>query len=351
MKKKIFCILDDDKTQYMKQYGEIIGLEIVIPPIKRKTLFCFYLLKCVLTFRKPDAVIIRYLNDKKSFLHSFLIFVLNYATFVVAKVSGVKIIWFCHNIDRETIEYHPFLIRLQRVFLEKYSSRIYVMDELLIEVAKKQFPKVTDKIDFISFGMRENPYLRGGDGDNELLINAVNEIRSVNSNAIIGFCPTNCGDKYLHIKYSADLVESCKNAGLDVYIILVGKLENYLELRPKIKNSLYKSDRVILIDKFVHYDATEVGKCIDFYWRGLNDQSISYSLYEAASQKRPTLSLNVGFVGVAVEYYNLGAIVELDMNNCESSINRIRHWDSSYASDFLSSHSWYLTVEKIKHSL
>lgn len=343
-------MLDDDKTQYLKYHGIKVGVDFIVPQVK-KTLFPLYLLYEILLNNKPDALIVRYLNDKKSFIYSFCVFISNYVTFSLSKIFNIKIIWFCHNIDKETIEYHPRMISLQRWFLAKYSKRIYVMDKLLIDVANKQFPDSTNKIDYISFGVRESNYRRVDELRDDLIITSIKEIRKKDDNAIIGFCPTNFGSKYLHIDYASELIESSRMRGFNLYIILVGNLKKYLSEHDEIKNKIYSNKHIIIIDEFVDYDAFQVSSLIDFYWRGLSDQSISYSLYEAATQKLPTLSLNVGFVGRAVKYYNLGSVVDLDMRNVGNAIFDIINWDSNNADKFLSSHSWDSSVKKIKEIL
>ena len=195
MNKKIYCILDDDKTQYLKRYGAKIGIDYVVPPIK-KTLFPLFLIYSIILFKKPDAVIVRYLNDKPMFIYSLYLFISNMLTFFIAKLFKVKLIWFCHNVDKETIEFYPKLIKIQRQVLEKFSERILVMDKLLLNPAKKQFPDSIDKIDYISFGAREGSYRKVVNLKDDIIIDIANNIKSEHDNALIAFCPTNCGDKY-----------------------------------------------------------------------------------------------------------------------------------------------------------
>ena len=342
-------MFNDDKTEYLNYYGSRESIEFVISPI-RSVFFPLFLIYSIFFFNKPNAILVRYLSDRKSLILSVVLFLSRQFSFIIASSFKIKIIWFCHNIDKETDEYHPTLIKINRNYLCKYSEKIYVMDKLLIESAIKQFPRFAHKIDDISFGIRTNNYRRSEDLDNSLY-EILKKLKEDNKDSLIGFCPTNFGDKYYHINYAPKLVTEAKKNGLNVYILLIGELNNYLENNLSIKDNIANNPNVILIDKFVDYDASVLSEYIDFYWRGLNDQSISYSLYEAATQRTPTLALDVGFIGKAVNEYNLGSTVDLHMDNLSNAFENLASWDESYAIKFLDTHSWSYAIKKIKKIL
>ncbi|MGF1853490.1 glycosyltransferase [Vibrio satsumensis] len=346
MYKTIYCMVDDDKTQYLKRYGELVGLNIIPNPVKG-VLFPFYLMYLIFSNNKPDAVIVRYMNDNRNILLSLALFLSRYLTFIILSFFSVKIVWFCHNIDKETKEFYPFLTKIKRNYLLKKSEKIYVMDELLVPVAVKQFPQYANKIDYICFGVRQSNYRRNKKSNNGKLISVFEGLRD-KGEVYIGFCPTNSGNKYLHIDYAPDLVNKAKEAGIELYLVMVGDLKTHINTNIDLATKISKNKNIILIDEFVDYNADEIGKYIDFYWRGLDDQSISYSLYEAATQRVPILAIDVGFVGEAVAHYNLGEVVDIDMADLRSKLLLLESWNSAYADEFLEKHSWTKAVDKLK---
>lgn len=351
MNKNVYCMINDDKTQNLKEAAIRYGINISVSPYM-SILFPFFLVKSILKRCKPEAIIVRYLNDKKSFFLSLLFFLSRQLTFSISRFFNIKIIWFCHNVDKETSEHYPYLIKKNRDYLCRYSERIFVMDELLMPLAHKQFPDCMSKIDYINFGVRKSNYRRVQNTDENELISTLKSLNAIkNENTIVGFCPTNYGKKYLHIDYSAALISSAKKEGVDLYILLVGDLKGYINSRADIKDEIERCSNLIIVDKFIDYDATNVANYIDFYWRGLSDQSISYSLYEAATQKKPTLALDVGFISKAVKEYQLGEVISLDMVNCLEKITSLKRWDAQHAEVFLAKNSWENAVIKLKSAL
>lgn len=202
MSKKIFCMINDDKTQNLKEAGIKQDLDISVSPFM-SVFFPFFLALSIVRGDKPDAIIVRYLNDKKQFILSLLFFLSRRLTFSMSKLFNVKIIWFCHNVDKETVEHFPKLIKKNREYLCKHSEKIFVMDKLLIPLANNEFPECEEKIDYINFGIRKSNYRRIQSAEGDELIDVLKDIKEDNGkNTYIGFCPTNYGKKYLHIDYS-----------------------------------------------------------------------------------------------------------------------------------------------------
>src|SRR5699024_4397495 len=117
------------------------------------------------------------------------------------------------------------------------------------------------------------------------------------------------------------------------------------------RENLINNKNIVYLNKFVNYDSEVVGRFIDFYWRGLNDQSISYSLYEAATVNKPTLALNVGHVANDVKEYRLGAVVDRDMSNLKASLQELFSWSETHAVSFLKNHTWDGSASKLKIAL
>lgn len=353
MKYKTILISDnDDKVECLKKCGVEYNLNFITSPL-HFVLFPLYLVRLLFSSNKPDAVIVRYLNDHHRLFYSLIIFISRSATFFISKISGIKLIWFCHNIDKETSEHYPALTKLTRKLLLKFCCKIYVMDRLLVNAAQQQFPDNAHKIDYISFGARYNRFRETMKVNNDNILYDVFEKLSKTSgeDALVGFCPTNSGDKYLHIRYAPKLVEEARKYGIKLFIVLIGDLKGYLEKHARIKETIANEENVILIEEYVSYDAFEMSNYFDFYWRGLEDQSISYSIYEAATVRKPTLALNTGFIGQAVDEYDLGSVIDLPMVDVSEKIHEIKSWDKNKATEFLSDHSWAFSVSKISDFL
>lgn len=345
MRVDIYSMVDDDKTQYLKEFGIKHNVHISTSPYK-PVFFPLVLLISIMRLKKPNAIIVRYMNDNKYLFFSLILFFSRIFTFILADLFSIKIIWFCHNVDKESIEHYPFLTNLKRKYLVKRAAVIYVMDKLLVPVAKRQFPEHKEKIDYISFGVRDTNFRRKANITCNKLINTLREISR--GDCLVGFCPTNAGEKYLHIEYASKLVNAAQAEGIKIFIILLGDLKKYFEDNEKIKKEISNNANVIVFDQFIDYDASELSQYISFYWRGLNDQSISYSLYEAATQKKPVLALDVGFIGKAVKEYKLGEVIGLDFSNSADRIQNLAEWDADNASQFLREHSWENSIQKIK---
>ncbi|MDW2301104.1 glycosyltransferase [Vibrio alginolyticus] len=351
MNKNILISDPDDKTVCLKECGEKYGVTFITCPY-HFVFFPFYLTFLILSLKKPDAVILRYMNDNKKFSYSLILFLSRLLTILIVRIFRIKLIWFCHNINKETNENYPLLTKYIRYFLEKYSYRIYVMDRLLVPYAIKHFPRSEYKIDYINFGVRNNNFRNIKELDNSKLIDKINDLTNKRFKPdLIGFCPTNSGEKYVHINYAPKLVEAAKSIGFNLHIVLVGNLKDYLSGKNELRIELDKQENITLIDEFVDYNASEVSKYIDFYWRGLDDQSVSYSIYEAATNQKPTLALDFGFIGKAVKEYALGATVDSNMTNIFESLSSLNDWDKSNAKVFLKEHSWDFSVNKIRSIL
>src|SRR5690625_2408729 len=138
----------------IKEIGKKLeGKGVKLIPINSSPIILpFYIILYLLKYGKPSGIIYRYLNDYPSVVKSAIRTLSEVFGVIIALILNFKIIWICHNIDRESHMHYPFLTKFRRWIFKRFSKKILVTDPLLIKYAKKQFPKQKTKIDYITFG-------------------------------------------------------------------------------------------------------------------------------------------------------------------------------------------------------
>lgn len=346
---EVLSMRGDSKAEQINQAAKEFGYSVNSSPFNRDVLFFVFLLWRILSFKKPCAVLVRYLNDHPIFFRSLLLALNVVAVVFLCKMFKVRIIWILHNVDGETVENYPAIISFLRRVVGACSKVIFVTDPLLIPVAKEIHPQWADKIDFITFGVRTDK--RDTSTDTELLaiLLSLQEYRKRGGTVL--FCPTSSGDKYSHIENAARLCDVAKKNNISYKVLIVGDLTSYLKSKPELKRSLEGHGDIILLNRYVTYESSKVAAFIDGYWRSLTDQSVSFTLYEAASTRKPVLTLNEGFMGVAIKEYKMGSVLESDMANFKDCHARILRWEDGFAVQFLEKHSWRVAARKINKYL
>lgn len=342
----VLSMRNDSKAAQINQAAKELGYSVSGSSFSRDALFFVYLLCQIIKFRKPKAIIVRYLNDHPNLFRSLFLAFNVITTLALARIFKIKILWFLHNVDRETTVNFPRITSFLRFFVGRFSEVIFVTDPLLVPIAQELHPQWANKIDFITFGLRNDKRDISTDAE---LMNVLLSLQGYRKHGgKVLFCPTGAGEKYSHIAQSVNLCNMASKNNLNYKIVVVGNLTNYLKLNPELKSSIYNHENIILLNKYIKYDAIEISSLIDIYWRSLSDQSVSFTLYEAASVKKPILTLDEGFLGVAIEKYKLGAALNLDMKNLKVCHERLLKWNDESAAEFLANHSWNLTAKKIK---
>lgn len=348
---KVLSMRSDMKTKFLNEKGSRFGLSLYSSTYKRNALFFLFLLKEIIFLKKPDAVIFRYFNDHVNLIRSVLLAFNVFFTLCLCKVFKVKVFWFLHNINKETHEYYPNIIKAQRCLVGRHSSVIFVTDPLLIPVAKRYYPEWSSKFDFITFGAPNLSFSAQDTTDKEV-IDLLKALKSKKrDNSFLLFCPTGAGDKYTHLHKATLLVNEAEKLGLDYKVVILGDLKGYLNQNPELAASLFSNDSITVFDDFRYYKAEDIEPYVDFYWRSLNDESVSFTLYEAASIKKPILTLNEGFMATAIDRYEMGTVLSLDMSNLAEAHASLLTWKSSKASEFFDSHSWSISVGNILKQL
>src|SRR5699024_8510188 len=145
----------------------------------------------------------------------------------------VKIIWFLHNVDKESNENYPKISKFSRKLIGQNSRSIFVMDSLLVPIAEKLYPKWSNKIDYITFGKRS---VKQYNESNVKLISILKNLKkNKNKNELILFCPTSGGEKYSHIFEAPKLSQFAISQNISLKIIISGDLSKFLNKNKKLK--------------------------------------------------------------------------------------------------------------------
>lgn len=345
----IFSMRNDIKARLLDEYSQQHGVRVRGSYFERDALFFLFFIIEVLKFKKPNAVIFRYLNDHANILRTAFLSVNVIFTVLLCRLLSVQVLWILHNVDKETHEHYPCINKILRQLVGVSSEKIFVTDPLLIPVAVEKYPAWRNKVDYITFGIRTDKVDSTTD---ERLIGALQGLTKYReAGGFVLFCPTAGGEKYTHLSKAPQLMMNAREQGLKYKLVIVGELRMFLAENEALSKALASDEDIILLDRYAKYDAKEISCYIDFYWRSLSDQSVSFTLYEAASVEKPVLTLDEGFMGGAVKSYKMGAVLEDDFDNLIQSHSQLVDWDSKNAHDFLKNHSWEMAAEQITRSL
>lgn len=349
--KSILPLVVDEKMELINAALPDGRVEIELPRRQSPRRFLQSLVVRLLRGNAPDALLVRYLNSPTPLPRALSWWLFTSATVVAARMAGVKVLWLVHNVDRETIQPYAALTRSLRWIVSRMSSSVLVTDPLLVDVAKSLLPAVRCKLDWITFGERTTSLDRLlddiEDDETDEVVALAQQVRQQHPGALIGFCPTSAGDKFVHLRLAPDLVTACFEAGCPVHLLIVGPLEDYLRSNGAPLANAVANGNIHLVPRRIRYDPRRVGGHVDFYWRSLSDQSVSYTLYEAASVGLPVLTMKCGFLGTAVPAYRLGACLEMDFSNLRECLERLRGWQRENASVFLRTHSWSVAAARL----
>lgn len=323
---------------------------------------------------RPRAVVFRYLNDYRSLLQTGVRLGAELVSILLAWLLGARIVWICHNVDRETTSHHPSLSRFRRHLMSRVAERILVTDPLLVPHAQRTFPAAARKISYITFGaqvekghgersreltqqVRRFLQPEAARGRNPTVpepgAGAQKGSASPDASAelpkrLVGLCAGRASWKTAHFEQLPLLLDKAEALDVELRMIVVGPIGRYLDrTRPDILQFLREDPRILFVDEFIHLDETALAPYVDFYWRAYRDLSVPFTLYHAAALKKPVLAQGPGFVAEMVAAYGLGAVVAEDFHDLAEALDRLQRWDSSQADAFLKSHSWTVGAARL----
>lgn len=335
---------DDVKTRMWRAEALRLGVEVAgIPGSPMK--IPVYLARTLLRRGRPVAIVYRYLNDYPSLVRTLMRTLAEIIGLFACVLLSIRVVWICHNVDRESLSYFPRLSAFRRAMFTRWAKMVLVTDEHLLKYARRYLPEARAKLGTVTFG----PYTRrvsdlSSRELNEAIKAFVHRSKSDSDGAngtLIGLCAGAATWKMAHYERIPRLLEEARQAGYSLYVIVVGPIGPFFGARnPAILRFLEEDHRVFFHDGYVALDEVELAQHIDFYWRAYLDLSVAFSLYVAASVGKPILAQGPGFVAEAVSRYRLGAVVQDDFTNISSALQAVRHWNPEATRKFFEDHNW-----------
>jgi len=324
----------DNKYESIHEELKKVGVESGAVKVRHPVLSPFYLLKLLIQRKGVKVYIFRYLNDSRSLFIAYLRVISEILTIGIAKLFSIEIWWLCHNVDKETSSFHPRLTAIRRKNVVNNAKYIFTTNELLVSKAKELFK---DKnIDFLSLGYIENGFVNiQPDRDEENNLLAWIQEKDRNKSKFI-FCIGSPATKALHFQKINHFIETLNSQSHHIkwYAVVIG---NKVNENKYIYNVPYK----MIVDSML------IKTYADFYYRILDDYSISYTLFEAANYKIPIITENYGIIPDIINKYNIGIVVDYNVD-VHSKLENVRINDSAFES-YLNENNWQLTADKIKY--
>lgn len=322
---------NDDKYRFLSLELAKLGIQSDSVRARHPIFSPIYIIKLLLKGRPIRIYVFRYLNDCKSFPLALLRLSSEFFTVLLSKVFGFRIWWLCHNIDKETSANFPFITKLRRFNVTRNCEIIFTTSDVLIDKAKSVFPH--NYIDSISLGYMPNGVqtIRSDTEEEQKLLSWLKKHQSPNSRII--FCIGSPAMKSKHFAMISEFIDSLNLEGKGLwYAVVVG---DKVERNEFIYNIPYK----------LALSEGTIRRYAQFYFRVIDDFSISYSIYEACSFNIPIITFPLGILPLIVKKYNLGVIINSDL----SLHTQLDDFDISNAgfSRFLTENNWTVAAKKL----
>lgn len=339
---------NDFKTMQIGKELKKRGIKLIpigSSPIKLPLYIIMYLLK----YGRPSAVIYRYLNDYPSFVKTIIRTLSEIVGVIITFALNIKMVWICHNVDRESHMYYPVLTSFRRWIFKYFSKKILVTDPLLVKYAKRHFPKQKSKIDNITFGT----YLGVNKSSSaQKVVETIKEFvhfhNGEKTNDLYGFVAGNINWKTSQFAKVPEMIDEAEKRGYNLKFIVIGPIGSFLTKNDKkLYLKLKEDSRILFLDGYHELDLDQISIYVDFYWRVYLDLSTPATIYESAYYKKPIVTQKKGFLGEAVSTYSLGYVVNSNYTNLPSILNEIPKWNPIGAETFLKTHNWEKAAIKI----
>jgi hypothetical protein len=351
--KRILIQSADVKSKLWSEAANRMGIgsldSVKGSPMKLLPKYLISLLKA----NRYDAICFRYLNDYPSFLRTTVRALVELVTILVARSFGTKIIWICHNVDKDSETYYPLINRLRRKWLVYFAKNVFVTDKLLIKHARRFLSIDEKKIKSTCFG---EICCSGFSSETEACIsqisNWVAEKRVKMDEIKIGLWIGSSKDKVIEGLNDISMLM----CGLferegeqdNIAIVIVGEgwklFKRYNYDLAVVMESL---GSVFIVDEQLNLPTSLWSKYFDFVVKSLDDYSVSFTHYNAISNRLPIVTFNKGFGSEFVHGYNVGVLLdsydiqseELKFRIANGSFNfesflRLNSWDSGASSLF-----------------
>lgn len=309
--------------------------------------------------RKGDVIVVRFLNDNPSLLLTLLKPVGDCVTLAICAVRGVRVFWLCHNIDKETECYWPFVSQLRRWLWSRRAEKIVIDDPSLMDAAYAEFTKFYDKLFPITLSPLESgPVYNRPDLEKqgrEFLFRDAGGGKDPRKQLNI-LCAGTTGLKYYHFQLLPVLERKLREHGWNPRILVVTRFQkNGSWSRGKDYGSFIdwceRTPGVLLLREYIDLDERDWRDDVDLIWRSMADWSFPITFYNACRAEIPVLSYQAGSVGVIVERERIGATINWDFSNVGTAVETALSIPQESFKAFLGRRSWENGArELLRHS-
>ncbi|MCC5977795.1 MAG: glycosyltransferase [Salinarimonas sp.] len=334
--KRIFFFSFDGKVEEWKRHLPGSDVEFLQSP-RSMVMLPFWVMR---NWNKaPNAVVIRYLNQKYSFHQEVISTLKLLFALLFFRVLFIKIGWICHNVDRETKTYFPNLMKIKRTALKFSASHIFVTDVLLVEKLIKFVGISKNKISICTFGafgstktIHKHFKLSEGKPAIKKLVHGL----------MTGVCANGGGPKRIR---GAELIlemsyESLREKIPLQFLITGGQVLYIKNNNLNLYRKLSAQPNIELIEGNISLECLKEINFFDFSIKCYTDYSVPLGLYHSISLCKPIMAENGTFVSEMVEYYSLGSTVESDCSNLKEAIEKLKEFDYKKREAFMTRNSW-----------
>lgn len=348
--------LADEKSAAWRAAGSRLGMDLraVRGPV---ALFVPLVLWNVLTLRKPIACVFRYVNDARWRWLSSIRELGEVFALATCRLLRVRVVWICHNVDRETVMTWPRGIERRRRRLARRAERVLATDPLLVPAVARVFPEAAERLGSVTFGPPPSPPEREDVEAATKRILAFFRDRGVarrgtgsppREGTLAVLVVGAANEKTLHFPLLPALLDVIEESGQRAVAAVVGPIGGYLRRsEPETYGFLQSDPRVLFIDRYQRLDEERLAPWVSFYFRTYGDQSVPLTVYHAAARGIPLLVGDEGFVPVLVKAHRLGAVVARDLADLPAALGELARYDPADPARFLAAQNWHTGAARL----
>ncbi len=281
--------------------------------------------------------VVRYLNTPRSKAKTLLQAGLDLIALSLCAVLRIKVVWFLHNVDRETYDFYPAITRWRRKILAIASDRVFVMDRGLVEEAREILG--VEKVDNLCFGHARGVSKFGGNVEAETqILSWLASRREAYPKAMFCLSANSPSPKNATLGFVEEMARSVPTD--DLQFVVVGAGETDLS---GLDNVLTMPDSFQVSDNLT--------QAFDFVTKVSTDRSVLLTGYNAAYNGTSVLTADCGFFAEFIEVYNLGVVYKASEDKTDfakmmrahlQDPNRVPALDA-----FRKSHNWTVAAQRL----
>lgn len=283
--------------------------------------------------------VFRYLNTPHNRFKTLLQALIDVFVIITCILLRIKIVWFLHNVDRETFDFFPTITKWRRKILATFCDKVFVMDQYLVKEA--QIAVCRDKVDYLCFGNAPNTskFIENKNAEMQICTWLARR-KAEHPNAIFCLSAGSPSPKNTTFDFVSKLVRLVSPN--DLNFVLIGNGTNdYIE-----------AENVLNIPK--NFQVSEdLTKEFDFVTKVSSDRSVLLTGYTAAYNDVSVLTFDQGFFADFVEAYNLGIVYEGSEDE-QKFVNRLHNHlqepDRKFAfQKFRETHNWSVAARRLSN--